>query len=126
MNVGFSIPIHADSKKYIDETLGSYEEVKSIQTISNPIIHMYAKRDTLDLNTGELYGYTDALFSEHHVYDTKLSKVYKSKGLHDAIYFGYGAEVSNVKVFKDGSTLVHLRNGEYEMSFGTAVHVYKK
>lgn len=126
MKVGFSIPIHQDSKQYIAKTLGSYEEVDSMSIIENPIIHMYAKEDTLDLETGELNGYIDSLFSEYHFYDTKAMKVFKSKRFHDAMYFESDVHVSNVKVFKDGSTLIQLSWGTYEISNGQAVHIYKK
>lgn len=126
MNVGFSIPIHQESQQYIVKTFGWYEEVESMPLIENPIIHMYAKEDTLDLETGELNGDADSLFSEYHFYDTKASKVFKSKRIHDAMYFDTDVHVSNVKLFKDGSTLVQLSNGMYEISNGQAVHIYKK
>ncbi|MDT0160423.1 hypothetical protein [Bacillus sp. AG4(2022)] len=126
MNVGFNIPIHKNSRQYIIDTLGSYEAVDSMKLIENPIIHMYAKEDTLDLETGELNGYTDSLFSEYHFYDTKAMKVFRSKRFHDAIYFDSDVHVSNVKLFKDGSTLVQLSNGLYEISNGQAVHIYRK
>jgi hypothetical protein len=123
--VGFKIPIHKDGELYIQEIKDSYEEVTSMNQIENPIIHMYAKEDTRDLNNGELYGYIDSLFCEYHFYDTKNNKVFKSKRNHDALYFDSEVQVFNVKVFKDGSTLIQLRSGKYEISSGTAVHIYK-
>lgn len=122
MNVGFCIPIHTESQDYIKQALDQYEEVKSMDEIEDPIIHMYAKEDTRDVATGDLNGFTDSLFCEYHYYDTKNLKVYRS-GKHDAMFFGDGVQLSNVKLFKDGSTLIHLRKGKYSLLKGTAVHI---
>lgn len=122
MNVGFCIPIHKDSQEYIEETFCQYEEIKPMDEIEDPIIHMYAKEDTRDVVTGDLNGYTDSLFCEYHYYDTKNMKVYKSS-MHDALFIGDGVQLSNIKVFKDGSTLIHLRKGKYSLLKGTAVHI---
>ncbi|WJV20793.1 hypothetical protein QU593_10285 [Rossellomorea marisflavi] len=124
MNVGFSIPIHQNGVDYVRETFDRYEETTELYNIKDPIIHMYAKEDTADLTSGELRGYSDALFCEYYVYDIYNSKVIKMKGYHDALFFGEDVSVSNVKVFKDGSTLIQLQKGTYEFMSGTAVHVY--
>lgn len=122
MNVGFSIPIHQESEKYIKETLSQYTEInKRIDFIDDPIIHIYAIKDTRDLGTGELNGYSDSLFCEYHFYDLKNETVYKSRQ-HDGLWFGEGVSPSNVKIFKDGSTLVQLR-GRYDVMIGTSVHL---
>lgn len=121
MNVGFSIPIHEESKQYIEETLSRYTEVYEMKHIENPIIHMYAKEDTLN-EDGELNGYNDSLFFECHLYDTKKMEVYKT-GNKDSLWFGEGVQPSNVKLFKDGSTLVHLRNGKYKVGYYTSLYL---
>jgi hypothetical protein len=123
MNVGFNIPIHRDSEEYIRETFSQYEEVDRMREIENPIIHMYAIEDTRDLETGDLNGYSDSMFCEYRYYDTKKMKFFKTRK-HDALYLT-DIPVSNIKIFKDGSTLIHLRYGKYEIGFGTAVHLYK-
>lgn len=123
MNVGFSVPIHQQGEEYIKETLSLYKEVDRMHEIENPIIHMYAVEDTHDPNTGELRGYSDSLFCEYHYYDTKNMEVFKTR-MHDALFLSE-APVSNIKVFKDGSTLVQFVNGKYEISFGTAVSLYR-
>lgn len=123
MNVGFSIPIHKYGEEYIKETLSQYKEVERMREIENPIIHMYAVEDTHDPNTGELRGYNDSLFCEYHYYDTKNMTVFKTQ-MHDGLFVG-DVPISNIKVFKDGSTLVHIKNGKYQIQTGTAVFLYK-
>lgn len=125
MSVGFSVPIHQNSEAYLADVFEQYEEVEFMGEIENPIIHIYAKKDTYEIETGELNGYIDSLFCEYHFYDTKNMKCYKSNRNHDAIYFDNNIRVSNVKVFKDGSTLVQCY-GKYDISYGTAIHLYSK
>lgn len=122
MNVGFSIPIHEEGQKYLNEVFTNYTEVKEMGKVCNPIIHMYAKRDTFE-EDGSLNGYIDSLFCDCYIYDTKKMEVYK-KSYSDSVYFGKDAEVSNMRVFKDGSSMVMLY-GDYDVSYGTSIYLYK-
>ncbi|NBI30999.1 hypothetical protein [Chengkuizengella marina] len=121
MEVGFNISIHKYSEDYIKKTLSQYKEVDSMIVIEHPIIHMYAKKDTYD-ECGELNGYVDSLFCEYHFYDLTKLQLFKSRRFHDGLWFGEGVKPTNVRLFKDGSTLIQLR-GKFGIMIGTSVHL---
>lgn len=99
------IKLHEDSKRYIIETFELYTEdfFTDGLIIDRPVIHMYAKEDTRNEN-GDLNGYNDSLFCEVHVFDPLNRKKYVT-GKHDGVNV-YNAKMRNVKVFKDGSTML--------------------
>jgi hypothetical protein len=116
------VKLHPDSVKYINETLGQYTESKDTPfVIEDPVFHLYPVIDTFT-EEGELIGFIDAVFFKLHIYDTKNMTVYKPKGIHDAIIPYNDIKVNQIKIFKDLSTLVHLR-GKYELGYGTALTV---
>jgi hypothetical protein len=117
------IELHQKSVEYIKETLGQYTEVDSLDTVENPIIHIYPIKDTYDKD-GELDGYIDALFFEAHIYDTKNMKVCKSKKLHDGIMPFADLFIPQIKVFKDLSTMIVL-HGKYNIGRYTAMSIGK-
>lgn len=99
------IKLHEDSKQYIIETFEQYTEnfFTDGMIIDRPIIHMYAKEDTRD-EDGNLNGYNDSLFCEVHIFDPVNRKKYVT-GRHDGVNL-FNANMRNVKVFKDGSTML--------------------
>lgn len=117
------VALHQNSVNYAKETFEQYTEVDSMRYVENPIIHMYPKEDTYEEN-GELNGYIDALFFEAHIYDTKNMTVWKSKKLHDGIMPYADLNVSQIKVFKDLSTMIVL-HGKYQISRSTAMSIGK-
>ncbi|WP_133065299.1 hypothetical protein [Virgibacillus profundi] len=103
-----------------------YTEIYQIsEQIKNPIMHMYPIKDTYDPDGG-LSGYIDALFFKMNVYDTENMTVYKDENLHDGILPFKELNVSQIKIFKDLSTMIVLR-GEYAIStHHTDVNIYIK
>ncbi len=124
MTINNEIKLHPESVDYIEKTLNQYSETDELKIINNPIVHIYAKEDTRDVETGGLNGHTDALFSEFHIYDPKEMTIYKTKGQHDSIMFYNGATPEMVKIFKDGSTLLSFW-GKYNFNLLTTVCVHK-
>jgi hypothetical protein len=113
------IEIHEKSVEYIRETLSNYTEVYELdKNIKNPIIHMYPVEDTID-EEGNLNGYIDALFFRIHIYDPEKGTVYKGNKLHDGIVPFENLHISQIKIFKDLSTLICL-NGIYNISVSFA------
>lgn len=108
------IELHQNSVDYVKETFSRYIEVYDLsKRIKNPIIHIYPVEDTFDKD-GSLNGYTDALFFKIHVYDTENMTVYKGEKLHDGILPFKNINVSQIKIFKDLSTMLVLR-GNYHI-----------
>lgn len=99
------IKLHEDSKKYIIDTFEMYVEEKMPREleIERPIIHMYPYEDTRN-EYGELNGYNDSLFCELHIFDPNTRKKYVTRN-HDAVNV-FQANVYDIKVFKDGSTMI--------------------
>lgn len=118
MIVKNEVELHQESVKYIKEVLGMYTEIDRLDDtkhFKNPIIHIYPMQDTYDVN-GELRGYIDAIFFNLHLYDTENKTVWKSKRPHDAIIpFMRNATFSQIKIFKDLSTLIAL-DGVYRVN----------
>ena len=100
------VELHQKSKQYIVNTFERYTEdfFTDGMIIDRPVIHMYAKEDTID-SYGQLNVYIDALHCEVHVYDVVNGKKYKTRRLHDGVNV-YNAKMRSVKVFKDGSTML--------------------
>jgi hypothetical protein len=121
MEVGFKIPIHEESQEYLQRVFNDYEEVDRLFELNDPIIHIYPKQDTYNEN-GELNGYIDSLFAEYHFYDTVSKTVYKSKRLHDGLWFGRDVNPRYIRIFKDGSTLLAFK-GRYEFDLGQSVWI---
>lgn len=117
------VNLHDKSIEYIKEALGQYSEVEHMSIVENPIIHLYPKKDTYT-EDGELAGYIDSLFFEAHIYNTKNMTVWKSSDLHDGIIPFEDLNVSQIKVFKDLSTMIVLR-GRYRVSRNTAISIGK-
>lgn len=117
------INLHEKSIDYIKESLGQYSEVDNMSIVENPIIHLYPKKDTYT-EDGELTGFIDSLFFEAHIYNTKNMTVWKSCKLHDGIIPFDDINVSQIKVFKDLSTMIVLR-GKYNVSPNTAISIGK-
>lgn len=118
MIVKNEVELHQESVKYIREVLGMYTEIDRLDDtkhFKNPIIHIYPIKDTYDVN-GELRGYIDSIFFNLHFYDTENKTVWKSKRSHDAIIpFMANANFSQIKIFKDLSTLIAL-SGNYRVN----------
>ena len=113
------IEIHQNSIDYVKEIFSKYTETTELKsTYKSPIIHMYAKEDTYD-EQGNLNGYIDGLFFELHLYDTENSTVWKSNRYYDGICPFDDLRVSQIKIFKDMSTMIalsglHEVNGSYQ------------
>lgn len=116
------IKLHENSKKYIIDTLSQYVEKQyNGEVIEQPVVHMYAKSDTYD-EDGTLNGYRDSLFCEVHVYDTKndFKYVFINK---DGVTLLH-ANIWQVRVFKDGSTMLIL-NGSHKLEVFQALELFK-
>lgn len=125
MIVKTEIEIHKNSIDYVKRTFEQYEVVDKLNKILvDPIIHMYPKEDTFD-SEGNLNGYTDALFFEADIYDVERMVVCKGKRLHDGILaFGSNISFSQLKIFKDLSTMIVL-NGSYTIGVShQAIDIY--
>lgn len=124
MIVKNEVELHQNSVDYVKETFSMYTEVFDLNKgLKNPIIHIYPVEDTYNQD-GELNGYIDALFFRIDVYDTQNMTVYKGTKLHDGILPFKDLNVSQIKVFKDLSTMIVLR-GKYTVSVNhTAVDIY--
>ncbi|ALS22146.1 hypothetical protein [Paenibacillus naphthalenovorans] len=125
MLINNQIELHQKSVDYVKEVFSKYIEVEQLDSIvTNPIIHIYPKKDTYEQD-GKLNGYIDALFSEFHVYDTEKKTVWKSKRLHDGICPYEDLYVNQIKIFKDLSTMISLK-GKYIVSGSyTTFDIYK-
>ncbi|MED3562382.1 hypothetical protein [Bacillus xiapuensis] len=124
MIVKNEVELHQNSVDYVKEVFSMYTEVYDLNKhIKNPIIHIYPVEDTYDQN-GELNGYIDALFFKMNIYDTENMTVYKSEKLHDGILPFDNLHVSQIKIFKDLSTMIVLR-GKYTITDNhLAVDIY--
>lgn len=106
------IDLHEFSLQYMERIGSIYteEELARDTIVSNPIIHLYAEKDTYS-SDGELNGYIDSLFFKAIVYDTNLNIKYTLNRLHDAVDF-YKGTPNQTKIFKDGSTML-VAHGKY-------------
>lgn len=118
------VELHQNSVDYMKEVFSMYTEVYDLSKgLKNPIIHIYPVEDTYDQH-GELNGYIDALFFRVNVYDTQNMTVYKGTKLHDGILPFKDLCISQLKIFKDLSTMIVL-HGNYTISVNhTAVDIY--
>lgn len=124
MRILNDIDLHQESVDYLSKVFKEYREIEAIpDTIKDPIIHIYPKKDTYE-SDGELNGYTDALFSEIHIYEPHNMTVWKSRRLHDAINSFEDLTVKQIKIFKDLSTMITL-SGRYRVSSFTALELRK-
>lgn len=101
------IKLHNNSTKYLENVFSQYKETKQITSetvVKNPVVHMYATRDTYN-EYGEQTGYTDSLFFNAVIYDTVSMIKYETTSEHDSVSF-YDTSPHTVKIFKDGSTLL--------------------
>lgn len=115
------IILNEKSKEYLETVFNSYTEKEyTNQVIDNPVIHMYATHDTY--NERELFGYADSLFCEVHVYDVKNDYKYTFENK-DGISLSH-ADVYQVRIFKDGSTMIML-NGSHELEVFQALELFK-
>lgn len=116
------IQLQQDSVEYLD-ILNKYEKIeKPPKVFKSPVIHMYAKEDTYS-KYGDLNGYRDSLFFECYIYEPDSMTVYKSGRLHDSIRFDE-ATPSDIRIFKDGSTLLSFF-GDVEIELLQSVYTYK-
>lgn len=113
------IEIHDKSVEYLKDIFSRYKEIYELnKNINNPIIHMYPVEDTHD-EDGDLNGYIDALFFKLHIYDPENGTVYKGNRYHDGILPFKELNISQIKIFKDLSTMIVLR-GRYNISVSFA------
>jgi hypothetical protein len=124
MIVKNEVELHQNSVNYVKEIFSMYTEVFDLNKgLKNPIVHIYPVEDTYD-QSGDLNGFIDALFFRIDVYDTQNMIVYKGTKLHDGILPFKDLNVSQIKIFKDLSTMIVLR-GNYTVSVNhTAVDIY--
>lgn len=104
------INLHSKSQKYIEKIFSKYKDADFngfILELDNCILHLYAIQDSYN-EQGELEGYIDALLFKVDIYDTINMKKYSHK-FHDSIYFEKNSPHPIIKIFKDGSTLLHFR-----------------
>lgn len=116
------IELHAESVEFLENVFIIYseDELKESTVVESPIIHLYATKDTRN-SDGDLNGYNDSLFFEAHIYDTR-NKIKYVRLHHDSIDTGK-ADLFQVRIFKDGSTLMHF-NGNYKFGFTTTLSMY--
>jgi hypothetical protein len=119
------VKLHQNSIDYAKKTFGMYQLTDELDSsIKDPILHMYPVEDTYD-EEGDLIGYSDALFFRIDVYNTQNMTVYKGNKLHDGILPFRDINVSQLKIFKDLSTMVVLK-GDYVISVShQAVDIYE-
>lgn len=126
-----TIPLHENSREWIDNeffkgfnhdntyTAGTYKEVCESEC-KRLIIHMYPEKDTYNIDSGELYGFSDSLFFRTIIYNTDNLKYY-DYSLHDEIRL----EVEHqIRIFKDGSTMIII-NQPCIIGCGMSFAVYK-
>ena len=102
------IELHQESVDYAKRVLGGYLEVQHLEEVlNNPILHIYPIEDTHDKD-GNLDGYIDALFCNIHIYDTENRRVLKRSKLYDGIIPQGNLSISQIKIFKDLSTMIVL------------------
>jgi hypothetical protein len=120
------VKLHQESIDYVKKTLGQYKLVEKLEDeINNPIIHMYPVVDAYE-EDGELNRSTDSIFFRVDIYDTIKMTVYKGKRLHDQVMPFSDINVSQIKIFKDLSTLLSFY-GKYTVSEDLqSVSVYSK
>ncbi len=105
------VKLHKNSEKYIKDTFSRYTEIDNpqlsdrIDLTHGAIIHMYPVGDTTNKH-GEKIGYCDSIFFKIKIYDTHARTVITSKDRFDAIEI---TQSSDIRIFKDGSTLITLR-----------------
>lgn len=117
------INLHKDSVDYLEEVFNRYSDGGLVgnNIVEKPIIHLYAKEDTTNVE-GDLNGYDDALFFEAHIYDTKNEIKYTTR-LHDSVDVG-DTDIWQVKIFKDGSTMMQFYEN-YKFGNTTTLSMYK-
>lgn len=117
------IALHKDSVEFLAQVFDSYEDGKlnSSAVVKNPIVHLYATKDTKN-EDGDLNGYNDALFFDAHIYDT-VNDIKYVETQHDSVDIGE-ATMSQIKIFKDGSTMM-LFFGDYKFGNTTTLSMYK-
>jgi len=122
MKQSLEIDIMKESYEYIQKTFSQYTETDDpINKIEErAIIHLYPKEDTYDENGG-LNGYTDALFFEGVIYDTKNMIFYRSKRKHDAVR---SAVPTETRAFKDLSTMIII-DGGVTINYLQEINVHK-
>lgn len=100
------IKLHKNSVDYLERIFEQYTDgqLNRNTVVSNPIVHMYAKKDTY-ANDGELEGFVDSLFFRVEIYDPINLIRYHIENFHDSINFN-NVSPYEVKIFKDGSTLL--------------------
>ena len=115
MIVKNEVELHQKSVSCINNTFSMYVEVDKLkEVVTNPILHMYPTEDTYS-EDGELNGYADAIFFRLDVYDTSSRTIWKSKRVYDGVMSFGDLNVSQLKIFKDLSTMICLK-GEYKVS----------
>lgn len=116
------IVLHSESIDIINRLERMYTEVKhdDFRVISNPIVHLYPWKDTMN-EDGELHGFQEVLFFETRIYDSE-NLTYSNCG-NDSVDTSQ-AKVKGIKIFKDGSTMIEF-DGEYRFSNNTTLSAYK-
>ncbi|MGE7840679.1 hypothetical protein ACQKNX_07800 [Lysinibacillus sp. NPDC093712] len=125
MGILHNIELHEESVKYLNEVFNQYEEIKydSNLIIINPLVHLYGTHDTRTVD-GELNGYNDALFITIKIYDKEtmqFMQIHNRDGLD--FYNNKNVHIQQIKVFKDGSTLIQL-TGNYKFGNCQSVDVW--
>lgn len=117
------IKLHQRSLKYIEDTFKKYHKVNSREELGDfttrCIIHLYPEADTC-LEDGSLNGFIDALDCNAKIFNCATKKYYEY-GLVDSISCDI---VSNIKVFKDGSTMITIYK-PFEMMMGKSIIIMK-
>lgn len=118
------VELHQNSVEYVLDTLSMYKEVDQFdEYINDPIIHLYPVADTYSQD-GILEGFSDALFFKMDVYDTKMLTTRKGVKLHDGILPSPEVSFSQIKIFKDMSTMIVLRGKYIIPTSTTAVSIF--
>lgn len=117
------IVLHNDSINFLETVFQQYNRVEQDDNMvfKNPLVHIYPLEDTRD-SSGELNGFHDALFFEARIYDP-YKKEYAISKYNDSLDT-LEADITAVRIFKDGSTLVEFR-GFYKFGNLTALCVHK-
>lgn len=120
------IKLHEQSIDYLNSVFKRYKKEENHErgiTLDKCVIHLYPIKDTYDEN-GNLSGYADSLFFRADIYDIVNFKKY-SHEYHDSILFMNDTPHPIIKIFKDGSTILHFEQG-IGLTFFTSISIWNK
>lgn len=124
MEIVHNIKLSKDSLEYLNEVFTSYKKVDydTSRVFKNPLVHLYPTEDTIT-EDGELNGYRDALFVTIRIYDVEKDIYMEIKNRDGLDFYNDRINIRQIRVFKDGSTLVMLK-GSYQFGSTQSIDIW--